>query len=207
MGPACRRRPQDSRMRRHRALRFVTLLLTIAAWAPASAQAATEPVAAYGFEDSASATVGDSSVYGNTGSVQGAVRVTGRHGGGISFDGVNDSITIPDAGPLNLASGMTLEAWVKPTTIDGWRTVLLKQRLSNVSYGLYLSGPVIATDNVDAHAPTAGVDVSAWSHLAATYDGTTLRVFVNGVQAGASSAPRGPITPGNGALSIGGNSI
>jgi hypothetical protein len=194
-------------MGRVRAIRFATLLLTFAALAPASAQAATEPVAAYGFEDTAPASAGDSSIYGSTATVHGAVRTPGRHGTGMSFDGVDDSISVPDTGPVNLASGMTLEAWVKPEQTSGWRTVMLKQRLSNVSYGLYGSGGVIATDNVDSQAPIAGLQASVWTHLAVTYDGTTLRAYENGVQVGANSTPEGPITPGNGPLSIGGNSI
>jgi hypothetical protein len=42
--------------------------------------------------------------------------------------------------------------------------------------------------------------------LATTYDGTTLRFFVNGVQV-ASQAGVGAITPSTGALRIGGNGV
>ena len=69
------------------------------------------------------AVAGDSSAFGNTGTVSGAVRAAGKFGNAMSFDGVNDSVTVADAGSINLASGMTIEAWVKPTAIDRNRPV------------------------------------------------------------------------------------
>jgi hypothetical protein len=48
--------------------------------------------------------------------------------------------------------------------------------------------------------------LNIWTHLAATYDGTTLRLYVNGVQAG-SRAVSGAIQVSNRPLRIGGNSV
>ena len=48
--------------------------------------------------------------------------------------------------------------------------------------------------------------VNTWTHLAATYDGTTLRFFVNGVQV-ASNAIAGPLLTSTGVLRMGGNRI
>jgi hypothetical protein len=47
---------------------------------------------------------------------------------------------------------------------------------------------------------------NTWSHLAATYDGTALRMFVNGVQV-SSRAQTGTIATSNGALTIGGDAL
>jgi hypothetical protein len=46
-------------------------------------------------------------------------------------------VTVPDANALDLAPGMTLEAWVKPTTVSDWRTVMLKERPGQLVYALY----------------------------------------------------------------------
>ena len=46
--------------------------------------------------------------------------------------------------------------------------------------------------------------LNTWTHLAATYDGATLRLYVNGVQAGSRSLT-GPIVTSNSPLRIGGN--
>ena len=83
---------------------------------PAAAHAAAGPVAAYGFSETAGATVTDSSSLGNTGTLEGATRVAGgKYGAALSFDGTNDRVRIPDSASLDLTSGMTLEAWVNPT--------------------------------------------------------------------------------------------
>jgi hypothetical protein len=50
------------------------------------------------------------------------------------------------------------------------------------------------------------VPLNAWTHLTATFDNTTLRLFVNGVQVG-TRAVAGPILTSTGVLHIGGNSI
>src|SRR6185436_14889938 len=53
---------------------------------------------------------------------------------------------------------------------------------------------------------TAALALNAWSHLATTYDGSTLRLYVNGTQV-ASQAASGSLTVSTGALKIGGNAI
>jgi hypothetical protein len=179
---------------------------------PAAAQAATAPVAAYGFED-AGTSVGDSSTFGNTGAIQGgATRTAGRFGSAINFDGVNDRVSIPDASSLNLASGMTLEAWVKPTTVADFRTVILKERLTDLNYGLYAGGAdfptaYMATDSGTHFISSSQLDVNVWAHLAATYDGATFRLFIDGAQVASQAAIGQPMIPGNGPLSIGGNTV
>ena len=200
-------------MPRRRLLVLAVLCLFAVAFVPPAAHATTAPVAAYGFEDAGEATVvGDSSAFGHTGDViGGAARVAGRFGSALRFDGVDDLVRIPDAGPLNLASGMTVEAWVAPTATDGWRPVVAKGRRSDLSYAVY------GGTKPSAHVDTGGVTgfargsselaVDVWTHLAATYDGSMLRLFVDGVQVAATAERSGPLTPGDGALTVGGSDV
>ena len=47
-------------------------------------------------------------------------------------------MTVPDSSSLDLTTGMTLEAWVKPTAaVNSWRTVVMKENASNYAYGMY----------------------------------------------------------------------
>ena len=48
--------------------------------------------------------------------------------------------------------------------------------------------------------------LGAWTHLAVTYDGASLKLYVNGSQVG-SKAQSGPIPTSTGPLRIGGNTI
>ena len=73
------------------------------------------------------------------GTISGATRSTaGRFGSALSFDGINDWVTVPDSNPLDLATGMTIEAWIRPTAVGtDWRTVLLKEQPGKLVYALY----------------------------------------------------------------------
>ena len=103
-------------------------------------------VAAYGFEDSGTTTADDAGT-GNTGTISGATRTAAATATALSFDGVNDWVSIPDAASLDLTTNMTLEAWVKPTALNAWQAVLIKEQLSGLTYGLY--------SNSDTNRPSA----------------------------------------------------
>jgi hypothetical protein len=171
-------------------------------------------VASFGFNEVSGATVLDASGVNNHGTITGATRTAaGKFGGALSFNGTSNWVTVPDAASLDLTTGMTLEAWVNPASLSGWRTALLKESSGTLSYAMY------ANDNTPNPAVTVrigGADRSAvgtsrlplntWTHLAATYDGAQVRLYVNGVQAG-SRAQTGSITVSTGPLRIGGNAV
>jgi subtilisin family serine protease len=170
-------------------------------------------VAAYGFAEAGGTTVVDSSGKGNAGTLQNAVRTSnGKYGSALSFNGSNARVNVPDASSLDLTSGMTLEAWVKPATLSGWRTALLKEQPGQLVYALYANTD---TNRPSAHVfngadlntrGTAQLPLNTWTHLAATYDGSALRLYVNGTLA-SSRGVSGSMPNSTGALRIGGNAV
>jgi hypothetical protein len=171
-------------------------------------------VAAYGFNEGSGLTVNDTSGNANTGAITGATWSTGgRFGGALSFNGTSNWVTVNDAASLDLTTGVTLEAWVNPAALGSvWRTVVLKEQPGGLVYALYAntdssrpSGHVFTAAEHDTRG-TAAVAANTWTHVATTYEGTTLRMFVNGVQVSAA-AVSGSIRVSTGVLRIGGNAV
>jgi hypothetical protein len=171
-------------------------------------------IGAWGFDEATGTTATDASGRGHTGTISGATRVTtGRHGRALSFDGVNDMVTVADTNALDLTNGMTLEAWIQPAAVgSAWRTVLIKEQPGDLIYALYAgdgggrpASHIFTTADRGISATTA-TPIGTWTHLATTYDGANLRVFVNGTQV-ATRAQTGNIRASTGALRIGGNNV
>ena len=185
-----------------------------AATSPCATPAGVRLVASYSFDAGAGSTLVDASGNGNTGTISGASWTsTGKTGGALSFDGSNDLVTIADSAALDATRALTLEAWVKPTASGPrWRTVLFKEHGKGMAYSLYTSErtsrPVgqVNVDNVERNALGAPLPLNAWTHLASTYDGGTLRLYVNGTLTSTLSI-NGSLPASTGALRMGGNSI
>ena len=139
-------------------------------------------------------------------------------GTGLSFDGVSNYVNVPVSPSLNISSNLTLEAWVYPTnsttqvqdvickssdyssdgyifprTSDGWKTV---------EFLLNINGWDWQTLKVNFGA-NGQPRLNEWHHLAATYDGYYMSIYVDGVLKG-SLQFAGSITVNNNPLVLGG---
>ncbi|PZG45515.1 sugar dehydrogenase [Spongiactinospora gelatinilytica] len=169
-------------------------------------------VAAYGMDEGSGTSVADASGNGHTGTARNASWAAGRHGQALSFDGSSSWVRVADAAALRLTGAMTVEAWVRPVSVgDEYDTVVLKEHPSGLSYGLFGSTSNVRPSSIvsiSGETETFGsspLTAGEWSHLATTYDGTALRLYVNGVPAG-TQAVSGDIRVSTGwDLFIGGN--
>ena len=115
----------------------------------------------------------------------------GQFGGvGAGFDGSTSSISM--GSPVNLApaTAISFVAWVNPTNFTPTYSSIVSYESEAPSLGytllikstgklaIYINSPSISYDGTGANTLSTGT----WYHLAFTYDGTTLRGYVNGVE-------------------------
>ncbi|SVE26743.1 uncharacterized protein METZ01_LOCUS479597, partial [marine metagenome] len=150
-------------------------------------------VAYYPFNGNAN----DESGNGHDGTVHGATLTTDRYGSSskaYAFNGINQSIRASHHNDLNPAH-FTLSAWINPATTPtgtlGRRIVSKEGALNSGRYGFGLNQNgqkklgVTANHNGGpgggANGGTTLFTAGQWYHVVGTYDGTTMRLYVNGI--------------------------
>ena len=176
-------------------------------------------VAAYGFNENTGTSTADQSGNGNAASFTNSPTwsTSGKFGSAISFNGSNAYLKVNDANILDLTSGMTLEAWVNPTSLSSYRTVISKENgTTNLAYALSANNSTTSSSNqrpdsririgttTKTATGTAKLAANTWTHLASTYDGANLRLYVNGSLV-STLAVTGAITVTANQLCIGGS--
>lgn len=146
-------------------------------------------------------TTQDSSGNGNTGTMTSMSTTTspaqGKIGQGLSFDGVDDFVNIPDSSALDSiegASGITIAFWIKNSTQVGH----LITRFGGASGRLFViesseffslrpqwryGGSGTGGSSLD-HAcadETCPIPVDKWTHVVAMYNDPTSYIYINGV--------------------------
>jgi hypothetical protein len=126
----------------------------------------------------------------------------------LSFtNNTSQYVNVPNAAPLNFTSAITLAAWIRPTQ-TATASILNKATFASVpavfGYELDLSTtgvPFVRLFN-DTQAPGGGrlnatisypTNGTTWMHVAATYDGATIKMYINGVL-NVTRASTSPIT-------------
>ncbi|MCD9026409.1 LamG-like jellyroll fold domain-containing protein [Cohnella silvisoli] len=128
--------------------------------------------------------------------VNGASSGTGWWQQGVVLDGVNDYVEITDGGGLDGMSEMTLSAWIRLNQLPAPNTYIVIGKEGSYRIVVNANGTghvLIATGNNAAY--TAGTTASfaqtltagKWYHITGTYDGTRVKVYIDGELAGTGS--------------------
>ena len=157
-------------------------------------------------------TASDVSGNGNDGTIFGGAAFTDDTpnymlGKSLSFDGLNDFVDCGNGPSLNITDAVTIEAWVKPADAPLTNRPLIGK--NDGSPLLYYYGirtrwgssytSVVKVGGTYYFSPPVSLTIGKWSHLVMTYDGETLRFYVNGDFASQNTTPSGKIdaAPGN----------
>ncbi|WP_141384574.1 LamG-like jellyroll fold domain-containing protein, partial [Flavobacterium flevense] len=106
----------------------------------------------------------------------------------VDFDGSNDYVSFKDN--YNLNSNFSIETWVKPNSINGIRTVFSRKNAGDNTKGYDLS---IVNGQVQFNWYTAsgantittgsyGIATDRWYHVAVTFDGSTYKLYIDGLE-------------------------
>lgn len=144
------------------------------------------------FEDPAGATTfHDATQEENSGTCTNCPLITtGFHGQGILFDGLNDYVLLPAL--INPAGdSFTFALWVKPDSVSPSQRILIQQQNgSGLGRSLfYLGNNNRLTSLLGGIASQATTPLAAnsWYHVALTFDGTTIRFYLDGILDGSAT--------------------
>jgi hypothetical protein len=162
--------------------------------------AANEPalVGCWQFEGNTTDASGDN----NNATVQNTSFGTGKVGMGLTLQ-ASSLVAVADSTSLTPTT-LTIEAFVRPTALPTG-SARMGVFDNDGQYGLFLvDNGVLCSMSVAVTGPA--VAINTWSHIACTYDGTTVRLYLNGAQV-ATLGGGSPLGAGNtnGSV-IGGNS-
>jgi hypothetical protein len=108
--------------------------------------------------------------------------------GSISFNGTTDYLSIPTNPALNLSTGdFTIECWLYRTTSFADSYIISSSGSGGMFFGFFgatIIGYGRAVVAWDYQSAAHGMSLNTWYHLALTRNGTSIRIFVNGVQVG-----------------------
>jgi hypothetical protein len=171
----------------------------------------SRPIAYWRFDETQGAIAVDS-VGGHDGAVHGATWTTGAAGGALHFAG-GDYVEVSDEADFDLTKAISVAAWVNLEAVNAdWIGIVTKGdstwRLSTLQaqkrFHFAVNDPQGAFHAVDG---TTRVGLNEWHQVVGTYDGSSLRLYVDGVEdPGGPVSHTGPIHADDFLVWIGANS-
>lgn len=136
----------------------------------------------------------DSSGHSLNGSITGGVSLTtdrfGNPNSSYLFDGSTGFISVPSNSLLNLSNSYSISGWFNTSSISGSQRTIISQSKTTSQGGLCLNLDNLQNydvwgDNTDVngvHSINSNFtpSINTWYNSVETYDGTWLRIYVNG---------------------------
>jgi|GEM_PF-3832615 len=143
-------------------------------------------IAYWSFNEGTGSIAYDNTAYGDNGTISGATWNDGGLNGSLTFDGVNDHISVSNSTNLEISNSISVEAWIYRDSQSRDEMVVSK-RSGETGFALWfywgINKALFNTGNTDFNAVCSTTDIQSgvWYHIVGTYDGTVRKIYVNGV--------------------------
>ena len=146
--------------------------------------------------DEGSGTIAYDSAGTNHGTIYGAQWTTGRFGGALSFDGINDYVDVGDFDGVVGSNPFTITSWVYPKLISGPNRDILSKASGTHSHKNQISFRITSAANFqgifsdgfkigNTITSDETIPLNAWTFLAFSWDGTinpnSMKLYMNGI--------------------------
>lgn len=168
-----------------------------------------------------SGTVAEDLAGGNDGAINGPIRVSGKVGEALEFDGSSNYVDVSDDATLGLSANFTLEAWVYPkgylpetahVIVGKWQDT--GEKRSYLMYVYYYSESWVrltcavsgdgSWNEANKVQGNINLPVDSWYHVACTHsDDGTLTIYLNGSRENATTGVASQLSQNNASLRIG----
>jgi len=149
-------------------------------------------------QESTNSTCIDSTIHGNDGNpANGPIQTPGYVDGSLSFDGSDDHVIVPYSPSLNLSGLTTLSIpmWIKTNETD--YALVFRQTKNGIYYSITTSKVKfsIRHSTLGDSSVRGNTDVNddVWHYVVGVFDGSYLRVYVDGVEDATPVARTDPI--------------
>ncbi|TAL60043.1 MAG: hypothetical protein EPN88_16435, partial [Bacteroidetes bacterium] len=132
---------------------------------------------------------------GNNGTFATNTYAAGMVGQAFSFDGVDDYVEVSDSVSLDISSQITIDAWIYPTALGGR---IVDKITAGGADGYLLDTSFGTLRLIIGNKGISGstfLPLNTWTHVVGAYDGSALKVYINGVLDGTLS--ESPSIPAN----------
>lgn len=138
-------------------------------------------VAYYKFDEGQGTIASDASKYKNDGKINGATWIKVSRGYALEFDGINDYVDCGSPPSLNISGSITTMAWICPAELQTAKEAgILGKQLSSYLITYYLNRKFYWYINSGENNVNTTVMPNIWSHIATTFNGRYLELYVNG---------------------------
>jgi len=175
----------------------MTTHLGVLLLAACGAAGSDEPVARWDFDEGSGTVARDGGGQECHGTLHGAEWAACGEGHALRFDGAQAHVDCGSATSLDLTGPLTLAAWVYPTARPQSETGIAGKSFDSYALTAYGDGCYYWYISSGGNKCKAPISVRRWGFLVGTFDGETLKLYVNGALADSCASQFDAVNHGN----------